>query len=295
MAKGTKEQEDNYCTMQFSKSCSKKKGIQSIANFYSCSESNVFYKNKKFNICKDCVKEYVYSDNKVDENKFKNILRIFDLPFYQADFVSAANDDKETIGVYMKNVYLNKRHESWLHGDNEDTTFVIDDDLNIGFTETELVERWGLGWDLEDLQWLEKCYHGWEISTQVNTLAVKKMIRMICQKELDIRKARQLNKPTDKLEKALLELMNNSNLTPKTMSAINETDSTKIYGVWIKDIEKYKPAEYFKDKDLYFDFDGIKDYFDRFILRPMKNILTGSRDFDSEFMIEDEDETYEGE
>ena len=112
---------------------------------------------------------------------------------------------------------------------------------------------------------------------------------MICIKELEIRNARQSGKPTDKLEKSLMELMNSSNLTPRTMSAVNETDSSKVFGVWIKDIEQNRPAEYFQDKSLYEDFDGIKDYFERFVLRPMKNLLTGSRDFDKEFMIEHED------
>ena len=34
----------------------------------------------------------------------------------------------------------------------------------------------------------------------------------------------------------------------------------------------------------------IKDYYNRFILRPLKNLLTGSRDFDHEFNVENDDE-----
>ena len=40
---------------------------------------------------------------------------------------------------------------------------------------------------------------------------------MICIKELEIRNARQSGKPTDKLEKSLMEIMNNSNLTAYTI------------------------------------------------------------------------------
>ena len=61
--------------------------------------------------------------------------------------------------------------------------------------------------------------------------------------------------------------------------------------VLLKDIENYKPCEYFEDKSIYEDFDGIGDYFNRFVLRPMRNLLTGSRDFDKEFMIEHEYES----
>jgi hypothetical protein len=61
-----------------------------------------------------------------------------------------------------------------------------------------------------------------------------------------------------------------------------------VYGAWVRDIEKYRPAEYFEDKKIYFDFDKIGEYFQRFTLRPLKNLLTGSRDFDKEFSIEED-------
>ena len=113
---------------------------------------------------------------------------------------------------------------------------------------------------------------------------------MICIKELEIRKARQMGKPTDKLEKALRESMADASLTPKTMSEINKTDSEKTFGLWVKDIENNRPAEYFEDKALYEDYDHIGEYFDRFIKRPLKNLLTGSRDFDKEYNVEDGEE-----
>ena len=44
-------------------------------------------------------------------------------------------------------------------------------------------------------------------------------------------------------------------------------------------------AEYFKDKSIYEDYDGILDYIKRFVFRPLKNLLTGTREFDKEFNI----------
>ena len=68
-------------------------------------------------------------------------------------------------------------------------------------------------------------------------------------------------------------------------------DSVKLdpLGVWISDIEKYTPAEYYKDKDLYRDADGIGGYASRFIFRPLKNLLTGSKELDKEFNLSKED------
>ena len=79
--------------------------------------------------------------------------------------------------------------------------------------------------------------------------------------------------------------MDSAKLTPKSMSEVNETESQRVYGLWIADIEKYKPAEYFKDKSIYEDYDGILDYIKRFVFRPLKNLLTGTREFDKEFNI----------
>jgi len=281
-----KEAETNYCTMQLSKRCNKEKGTLPIGEFYSASD-NVFYKNGRFNICKNCLKQYVYLNGEINISHFKNILRIYDIPFFKKEWESAVEDKNETIGVYFKNIFLNHKQQNWLDGDLLDSNDV--DIVNDGNYDKELIQRWGYGFSNAELEWLEHDYHEWTTHHDCEKLSIQRLVQMICIKELEIRNARQSGKPTDKLEKSLRELMNDTNLTPKTMSAVNETDSSKIYGVWIKDIEQNKPAEFFKDKKIYHDFDGIEDYFNRFILRPMKNLLTGSRDFDKEFMIEDDE------
>lgn len=281
------EKETNYCTMQLAKKCKDKDGILAVNEFYKANK-NPFYKNGKFNICKNCLKEFVYVNGEFDIANFKSILRIYDIPFFKKDLESALKDDKETIGVYMKNIYLNHKEQTWLDGDMDEIN--SKNALNSEECDIESINRWGLGFTSNELQWLEQDYHEWTTHHDCQKLSIQRLVQMICIKELEIRNARQSGKPTDKLEKSLRELMNDTNLTPKTMSAINETDSSKIYGMWVKDIEKEEPAEYFADKSIYHDYDGIKEYFDRFILRPMKNLLMGSRDFDKEFMIEDEEE-----
>lgn len=281
-----KEIATNYCTMQLANKCVNKGGVLPIGEFYSA--NSPFYKNGRYNICKNCLKEYVYESNgDLNIYKLKQIFRIYDIPFFEKEWESALNDEKETIGVYFKNLYLNHKGQTWIDGDFQETDTIKTN--TTGLDDEELIARWGEGWSISEMQWLERDYTEWVTHHDCEKLSIKKLVQMICIKELEIRNARQSGKPTDKLEKSLMELMNSSNLTPRTMSAVNETDSSKVFGVWIKDIEQNRPAEYFQDKSLYEDFDGIKDYFERFVLRPMKNLLTGSRDFDKEFMIEHED------
>lgn len=68
-----------------------------------------------------------------------------------------------------------------------------------------------------------------------------------------------------------------------------QEDSVKLdpLGMWIGDIERYTPAEFYQDKSLYKDADGIGSYASRFIFRPLKNLLTGSKEIDKEFNLSD--------
>lgn len=53
-------------------------------------------------------------------------------------------------------------------------------------------------------------------------------------------------------------------------------------------IENFNPAEVYKKKGVFDDVDGIKDYLERFVYRPLKNFFTGSREMDKEFNVNDE-------
>lgn len=61
-------------------------------------------------------------------------------------------------------------------------------------------------------------------------------------------------------------------------------------GVMIRDIERFTPAEFYKDKKLYADFDKLKEYINRFMTRPLRNLLTGSKEMDSEFNLSGDEE-----
>lgn len=275
----------NYCTMQLSKKCKKKHGELPLTDFYTASNLT-FYNNGKFNICKHCLKEYLYDGEEVNITKLKNILRIFDLPFLEKEFKSAVDGKNETVGTYMKNIMLNHKGETWLDGDivNTPTKTTRPSTASVNL---ELAKKWGMGFSADDLQWLEENYIEWTSENDCRKLSAKKLIKMICIKELEIRKAIEDGQATDKLEKSLLELMNNSNLTPKTMSTANEEDGSKSFGEFIRDIEMYRPCEYYEDKSIYADHSKIEEYYNRFILRPMKNLLLGNREFDKEFNVED--------
>ena len=83
--------------------------------------------------------------------------------------------------------------------------------------------------------------------------------------------------------KQKLDLVSKMGLKPKDES---EAGSSEL-GSLIRYIEDYAPAEYYADKKRYRDFFGIGKYIERFILRPMRNMMLGTRDEDEEFSVGD--------
>lgn len=77
------------------------------------------------------------------------------------------------------------------------------------------------------------------------------------------------------------------------LKTVQETDSSndEVLGVTLGVISQYSPEEYYKDKILYKDFDGLGEYVTRFVLRPLKNLLMGTTDRDKEYCVKgDSDE-----
>ena len=59
-------------------------------------------------------------------------------------------------------------------------------------------------------------------------------------------------------------------------------------GSWLRDIEQFTPAEYYKDKKIYEDEDKLGEYINRFIVRPFANLFrAGKPVMDDEFSITD--------
>ncbi len=79
------------------------------------------------------------------------------------------------------------------------------------------------------------------------------------------------------------------------LRTVNEQDGSadECFGVTLATIAQYTPEEYYKDKSLYKDFDHIGDYFDRFVKRPLKNLMFGSDERDKEYYVHEEDDGYD--
>ena len=151
------------------------------------------------------------------------------------------------------------------------------------------IERWGPGLSLEDYNNLNSHYNLLKKANPncdsnqeifMNELCLTKMLQLRAVREgapdVFSKMSEQYRKS---FEKAGL----------KTVRDASADDSFDI-GSYIEMIEKYTPAEYYKNKNsLYVDFDKIGEYIQRFMFRPLRNLQHGTKERDYEFYVKDED------
>ena len=138
---------------------------------------------------------------------------------------------------------------------------------------------WGDNYEYEDYIYLEKELAEWKKTHKADTKAEEMLLKEICHKSLEIRKSRERNGNSADLVKQLQDLMKTAAVDPSKTSSIGAGKSQETFSAFIKTIEETEPAEYFKDKELFKDFDNLDFYFKKYLTRPLKNFITQSRDF----------------
>jgi hypothetical protein len=155
------------------------------------------------------------------------------------------------------------------------------------------IRRWGLGFTPEEYGFLEGHYKTLKDQAPSDDIVTENLIRDLC--TIKVQQSRAIvNSDVDKYSK-LTELyqktLGSANLKPKSIKEATSTNQADTFGLWLKDIEKYTPADFFKDKSIYKDYDGLGEYFQRFIVRPFRNLITGSKEMDAEFSVGRNSET----
>jgi hypothetical protein len=138
---------------------------------------------------------------------------------------------------------------------------------------------WGENFEIEDYDYLEKELADWEKTHKSDTKAELILLKEICLKELEIRKSRARGSVSEAALKTLQDLMKTASVDPSKTSMANAGKSLDTFSSFIKNIEETEPADLYKDKDLFKDFDNIDFYFKKYVTRPLKNFITQSRDF----------------
>lgn len=287
--------------------CRKCRRLLPEAQFYKATDL-VLDTNGKMSVCKSCCEDLynsfysmertldkatyrvcktinvVYSELALDKLKThldtsmkrgKNVHNPFG--FYMSKIQSTVNNDDLVNLTFMDNIIENRRFEE----DLIDTEYDIDE-------ISRLKKKWGNKYSIDELTYLEDKLSKWDGSHGINTYADEVSLINVCRKQLEIDTANeQPGSDTSNLVKQLSDLMKMAGVDPKETKTAVVGKSKETFSNFIKIIEETEPAEYYKDKGLFKDFDNLNFYFRKYVTRPLGNFLRVTRDFD---VSENEDE-----
>ena len=290
--------------------CRKCMQMKKNSEFYDATD-HLLDTNGKMSVCKDCINDLFMTtlQSEIDLNRtFLKVCRMLNIA-YNEEAIGATLKHKETVenkgtvvenlfSIYkMKIVSVAKRDIS-RDSSIVDLTFTepqvyteinpITDDDDEG--EIDVKKRWGTNYTDEEYDFLETELADWEKTHKCDTKAEITLLKEICHKSLEIRNDRVGGKPTASKVKELQELMKTANVDPAKTAIAGGGKSQDTFSSFIKIIENEEPADYYKDKKVFEDFDNLDWYFKKYVTRPLKNFITQSRDFNVEVEDDDDDD-----
>ena len=289
---------------------------------YSCGESlpesdfyksySDFYYDGKLPICKACFTRRFFEYSKIYKSSKMAMQRMcmaFDIYFNEKTFDSCDVDDETVIGNYFRKLNMSQWKGRTFENSISEGTFSLSGDRkkvkgkrvayvdeydNVQDEEDEPIdpkdiEKWGIGYEKREYQIMNAHYKYLKNSNPNCDSNQEIFIDTLC--EIYMQQKNAMRDKDMKAYKDLSELyikyFKEAGL--KTVKDVSESKDF-VAGVSIATIEKYTPAEFYKDKKLYKDFDGIGGIIKRFFTRPLKNLQFGTNEPDPEYSIEDGDE-----
>ena len=160
--------------------------------------------------------------------------------------------------------------------------------------DVKLVERWGTGLKQSDYEILEDHYRMLKRNNPNVDRNQEIFIKDLC--TINLMKS---NATKDSNLDAFVKASEQYSkiFTKAGLKTVEEKDSsnTETLGVTLATISKYTPEEFYSDKKLYEDYDMLGEYIDRFMTRPLINIVKGTDIRDEEFSVQDDSEDIQDE
>lgn len=287
------------------------------ANRYTCCHCNEpfsprsFYKSNSdfcfgiqhLPICKTCLSKLFNLYSLQYQSKKKAMQRLcmtYDLYYDNALFEACENDNDDVIvGNYIKKLNLSQ-HRGKTFNDSIEEGFSFGDIKTVGNApdgdekpeppaDPKLVMKWGNGFSPSDYTELESHYKKLKRNNPNSDNNQEIFITSLCHLHMLMMKAFREN-DLDGYAKANEQY--SKTFTKAGLKTVQEVDmgSDDCWGEWVRRIEEYTPAEYYKNKELFRDFDNVGEYFRRFVLRPLRNLIHGTTDRDYEYCVKDGDE-----
>lgn len=275
--------------------CRKCEKILALTSFYET--TNPFLDaNGKLSICKHCCNDIyrhylsIYSSI---EDAMKLTCEDLDVRFSEdalrqtqshVDKLTSTGKSADAVFGYYKSKLSslsgkNQGIEYFRFKDSNDLTqrlradvVVVDEDV-----DEDSTIFWGPGFTSEDVLFLDIELDNWKKTHRCDNRAELTLLKEICIKILTIRNKRAREESVSSDLKELQDLMKTASVDPAKANIASAGKSQEAFGIWIKDIETYRPAEWYDKQEKYKDMDGFIPYINNYIVRPIANFLTGSR------------------
>lgn len=275
--------------------CGKQYDVQK-GNFYT-SRSPLNKGNNGFMaICKNCVDglyDYYYKKYENVKLAVKDVCRKLDI-YYSSKFLETyiSGEQKVSPVGYMctMNSLVGNREKNYDNTLNESELMTASDGISQDAESEqrkEAMNMFGAGYDPGEYDMLFEHYQNLKRQFDSVDAAQEVLIKDLC--TIHIMKQRSVRaKDFDGVDKAMKlyqATLKNSGLSQKK-NDVDESEDNKCWGNFINMIEHHAPAEIYKDKRLFDDYDDVKGYFKRFILRPMINFFSGGTQMDEEYSVE---------
>lgn len=292
--------------------CRKCMKMRPASEFYDCVDAGFVDANGLMSVCKDCIQlmyDKLYAENNSMEKTIHKMCTSLNVQFSN-EAVSATKAHINTLleggkkvnaifSIYKMKLTATKK--SMDKQGMEDQTYT---DVGTIFTEKQIDTKeipipddvkmfWGKGLPKEDIEFLENEFVQFKQTHKADTRAEVVLLKQVCYTLLDIKTARANSDNTDKLVKELQDLMKNLAISPNAINAANADKGLETFGLWIQDIETQEPAQWLSTDprgDMYRDVGNVEEYFQKYFVRPLKNFITGSKDFNIEEGDKDEEE-----
>lgn len=187
----------------------------------------------KMAYCKTCLKEMILDDNgQINIDKVKDTLRKVDRPFIYKYWNSALQDEKDTFGVYLKNIWLNCKTLTWADSDeyknNINTSKDINEDNYDADITPEMIQRWGRNHEMEDYITLEQFYQDMKFANKVETPSEINYLKKLA--VISLKMDRELENGNYDEAKKLGDLYSKY-MADSQFRAMDKTDADKTGGI----------------------------------------------------------------
>lgn len=292
--------------------CQCNERFTSLTQFYK-TYSGLYAGTGYLPICKNCFSKLFdsYIDKYGDVRKaMQRICMAFDLYYNDSIFDTCNYGTNVMLGNYIKRLnmaqYKGRTFDTTLDEGFEFNKNVVADTKKKNSSEIKKqeeqevdeispadIEKWGIGFEKVDYDILNSHYKFLKTANPncdsnqeifINDLCYTKMQQMKAVRKGEVD---DYNKLTDSYRKSFTQ----AGLKTMRDEGNNADD---CWSTFTAIVSQYTPEEYYKDKKLYKDHDNIGEYYERHVVRPLRNLQLGTQDRDSEYYIhENEDEINE--